>query len=191
MSPTEYRPTVLIVEDERDVADTYALALEEEFETRIALGGDAALDEVDNDVDAVVLDRRMPDRHGDDVLAELRARGYDCPVIMATAVEPDLNILEMDFDDYLSKPISKDTLRETVQQHLSATRNRDPRLDEYFELSSKLDVLEAEVPHSERQDDEEYQRLKRRATELRWELEAEIDDFESVVETHEQIERGN
>jgi DNA-binding response OmpR family regulator len=182
---------VLIVEDERDVADTYALALEEEFETRIALGGDAALDEVDNDVDAVVLDRRMPDRHGDDVLAELRARGYDCPVIMATAVEPDLNILEMDFDDYLSKPISKDTLRETVQQHLSATRNRDPRLDEYFELSSKLDVLEAEVPHSERQDDEEYQRLKRRATELRWELEAEIDDFESVVETHEQIERGN
>ena len=191
MSPTEYRPTVLIVEDERDVADTYALALEEEFETRIALGGDAALDEVDNDVDAVVLDRRMPDRHGDDVLAELRARGYDCPVIMATAVEPDLNILEMDFDDYLSKPISKDTLRETVQQHLSATRNRDPRLDEYFELSSKLDVLEAEVSHSERQDDEEYQRLKRRATELRWELEAEIDDFESVVETHEQIERGN
>jgi len=189
--PTEYRSTVLIVEDERDVADTYALALQEEFETRIALGGDAALDAIDDDVDAVVLDRRMPDRHGDDVLDELRARGYDCPVIMATAVEPDLNILEMDFDDYLSKPISRDTLRETVRQHLSATRERDPRLDEYFELSSKLDVLEAEVPHGERQDNEEYQRLRERLTELRWKLEAEIDDFESVVETHEQIERGN
>lgn len=167
------------------MAETYALALDEAFETRVAIGGAAGLDAIDDDVDAVLLDRRMPELHGDDVLAELRERGYDCPVIMATAVGPDLNILEMDFDDYLTKPIDG----ETVAQHVD--RELDERLDEFFELRSKLDVLESEQPQYELADSEEYQELKRRASELRGQLEAEIDDFESVVETHEQIERGS
>lgn len=191
MSAPDYRPLVLIVEDEEDVAETYALALRENYETRIALGGQAALDAMGDDVDAVLLDRRMPDMHGDDVLAELRERDYDCPIVMATAVGPDLNILEMDFDDYLTKPIDGDTLRETVAQHVAAETGRDQRLDEFFEIQSKLDVLESELSHHELADSEEYQRLEERATELRWELETAIDDFESVVETHQQIERGN
>ncbi|NLV10167.1 response regulator [Halomicrobium mukohataei] len=189
MARTDHRSLVLVVEDEESVAETYALALDEAFETRVAIGGAAALDAIDEDVDAVLLDRRMPEMHGDEVLAELRERGYDCPVIMATAVGPDLNILEMDFDDYLTKPIDNETLRETIAQHVD--REPDERLDEFFELRSKLDVLESEHPEYELADSEEYQELKRRASELRGQLEAEIDDFESVVEIHEQIERGN
>jgi DNA-binding response OmpR family regulator len=191
VSAPDYRPLVLIVEDEEDVAETYALALRDDYETRIALGGQAALNAIDDDVDAVLLDRRMPDMHGDDVLVQLRERGYDCPIIMATAVGPDLNILEMDFDDYLTKPIDGDTLRETLAQHVAAGTGRDERLDEFFEIQSKLDVLESELPGHELADSEEYQRLEERAAELRWELETAIDDFESVVETHQQIERGN
>ncbi len=53
----------------------------------------------------------MPDIHGDDVLDEIRAQEYACKVIMATAVDPDLNILEMDFDDILDtyRDISRGT----------------------------------------------------------------------------------
>jgi len=60
---------------------------------------------MDDEVDAVLLDRRMPDVHGDEVLARLREEGCDCPVIMTTAVDPGMDILEMDFEDYLCKPV--------------------------------------------------------------------------------------
>lgn len=191
MSATDSGPLILIVEDERDVAETHALALREEYETEIAIGGAAALDAVDDDVALVLLDRRMPDMHGDEVLAQLRERGYDCPVVMATAVGPDLNILEMDFDDYLTKPIDADTLRETVAQHVSTSRGRDERFDEFFELRSKLAVLESEHPRHELEDSEEYRRLKERTAELRRQLAEEVEEFESLVETYDQIERGN
>ena len=184
-----HRPTVLVVEDDEDVAHAHALALGGAYETTIAIGGDAALDAMDDSVDAVLLDRRMPEMHGDDVLSELRARGYDCPVIMATAVGPDLNILEMDFDDYLTKPIDGETLRETVAQHLPG--DRDDRLQQYFRLTSKLDVLEAEHSQQTLREKDRYQELRERVTQLRWDLEAEFDDFESLVETHEQIDRDN
>lgn len=66
-------PVLLVVDNERDVADTYALQLEE-YDTRVAYGGEEALAKLDDDVDAVLLDRRMPDVHGDEVLARIHDR---------------------------------------------------------------------------------------------------------------------
>jgi CheY-like chemotaxis protein len=48
-------PVVLIVDDERDAAETYALRLRDGYETRVAYDG-----ELDDDVDTVLLDRGMP-----------------------------------------------------------------------------------------------------------------------------------
>jgi len=53
--------SVLVVDDERDVADVYALRLSDEFETRTAYSGGAALTPLDDDVDVVLLDRHMPE----------------------------------------------------------------------------------------------------------------------------------
>ncbi|HMB51350.1 response regulator transcription factor [Halorientalis brevis] len=181
---------MLVVDDEEDVAEAYALKLRDEYETEIAYGGEQALEKAGDHVAAVLLDRRMPDIHGDDVLVEFRDRGYDFPVIMVTAVDPDLNILEMDFDDYLCKPVDKDTLLSTLDQHVD-TPGSDPRLDEFFQLLSKLSVLEAERTPSELEDDEEFNRLKREAVELSNELRESMDDFEEVVETYRSLERGS
>ena len=186
----KFTQTVLVVDDEEDVAEAYALKLRDEYETEIAYGGEQALEKAGDHVAAVLLDRRMPDIHGDDVLVELRSRGYDFPVIMVTAVDPDLNILEMDFDDYLCKPVDKDTLLSTLDQHVD-TPGSDPRLDEFFQLLSKLSVLEAERTPSELEDDEEFNRLKREAVELSNELRESMDDFEEVVETYRSLERGS
>jgi len=186
----KFTQTVLVVDDEEDVAEAYALKLRDEYETEIAYGGEQALEKAGDHVAAVLLDRRMPDIHGDDVLVEFRDRGYDFPVIMVTAVDPDLNILEMDFDDYLCKPVDKDTLLSTLDQHVD-TPGSDPRLDEFFQLLSKLSVLEAERTPSELEDDEEFNRLKRRAVELSNELRESMDDFEEVVETYRSLERGS
>jgi len=180
---------VLVVDDERDVADTYALQLDE-FETRVAYGGEEALAKMDGEVDAVLLDRRMPDIHGDDVLATIRERDDDCAVIMATAVDPDLNILEMEFDDYLCKPIHRETLLETVANHLDPTARETAEFEEFLSIVSKVDVLKAELSEAELDGNEEYQRLQKRAAELAPRLRDSVEDFEQRVATYREIDRG-
>lgn len=184
--------SVLIVDDEADVADAYAMQLGGEYETRVAYGGEEALEMVSETTAVVLLDRRMPDIHGDDVLAELRDRGYDGAVVMVTAVDPDLDILEMEFDDYLCKPVDEETLLSTVDQHVgTAPESVDPRLEEFFGVLSKLIVLEEKHAATDLEDDEEFQRLERRAMELSEELRESVENFEELVETHRSITRGS
>jgi DNA-binding response OmpR family regulator len=182
--------TVLVVDDEQSVADAYAAQLAADYETRVVYGGEAALEEIDESVDAVLLDRRMPDIHGDDVLGQLREEGYDCTVIMTTAVDPDLDILALDFDDYLCKPIRRDTLLETLDQQLESRQTQDSRLDEFFQVVSKVEVLEEELPPGDLDDNEEYAALKERANDLGNELADEYDDFDDIVSTFRAINRG-
>ncbi len=182
-------PRVLIVDDEHDVADTQALKLGERYEATVVYSGQAALDTAGPKFDAVLLDRRMPDVHGDDVLSQLRERGYDGVIIMLTAVDADLNILEMPFDDYLQKPVDQSTLLSALGQHLDRPQE-DDRLDEYFRISSKLSVLEREKSASQLESSTEYTELKERARELEWVLQAENDDFEELKATYQSISRS-
>jgi DNA-binding response OmpR family regulator len=182
-------PVVLVVDDEQDVADTYALRLESKYETRVAYGGKAALEMIGDDVDAVLLDRRMPDISGDDVLAEIRERGYDCAVIMTTAVDPDLDILEMDFDDYLCKPVFQETLLETLEKHVDESADEGQDMAEFLSLVSKMDVLESELSEAELATSDEYQRLQERADTLASTLRERVDDFDEMLETYREIDR--
>jgi len=186
---TDHRGHVLVVDDEHDVAETQALRIEATYETSVAYGGADALEQAGPGVDAILLDRRMPDVHGDDVLAALRERGYEGVVVMLTAVDPDLNILEMDFDDYLQKPVDRETLLSTLAQHLDA-RATDDRLEEFFRITSKRQVLEAERTPEQLAESSEYGALARRATDLETALRAEMDEFDAIVETYRDIERG-
>jgi DNA-binding response OmpR family regulator len=183
------RATVLVVDDEEKVADVQALTLQRTYDTRVAYGGHEALEAFDGSVDAVVLDRRMPDVHGDEVLARIRERDADVVVVMMTAVDPDLNILEMEFDDYLTKPVDAATLLSSVERQLDARQEDDPRLTAFFSTVSKLEVLQSELPSSELEASDEYTDLKRRAEALGNELDAEYDDFEELVDTFREIGR--
>lgn len=53
---------------------------------------------IDEDVDVVLHDCRMPDRSGGQTLERIREQGYDCRVAMVTAVDLDFDIVEMDFE---------------------------------------------------------------------------------------------
>lgn len=113
-------PTVLVVEDEEAVVEAYAMWLSDVAEVRTATGGREALELVDDDVDAVLLDRRMPDLSGDETLAEIRERGYDCRVAMVTAVDPavDVNAVDASFETYLTKPVTKEEIVDAVGELL-------------------------------------------------------------------------
>lgn len=102
----------LVVDDEQEVADAYALRLRGYCEVETAYGGDEALSIIDESpVDIVLLDRHMPGMSGDDVLVELDERGFYGRVVMVTAVDPGVEVLEMPFDDYLCKPVDRETVR--------------------------------------------------------------------------------
>jgi DNA-binding response OmpR family regulator len=170
-------PLVLIVEDEPDLADLYATWLKEEYRVRVAYGGREALDELDDEVDVVLLDRRMPDLSGDEALTEIRNRGYDCRVAMVTAVEPDFDIVAMGFDDYLVKPVSKESLDKTVS-NLLLRNSYDDGVRELFSLASKKALLESEKDTAALEESEEYNELDERLSELRDDLDQTLQHFD-------------
>ena len=186
---SEQPPLVLVVEDEPDLADLYAAWLGDEYRVRTAYGGREALDqldEADNEVDAILLDRRMPGLSGDEVLTAVRERGIDCRVAMVTAVEPDFDILEMGFDDYLVKPVTSDTLRETVEG-LLRRGEYDSEVQELFSLTSKKAMLESEKSATDLADNDEYQRLTERIDELRDRADESRDAVASDDEDYEKL----
>ena len=188
MSESTADATVLVVDDEAEVADVYALRLRNQYETETAYGGADALDRLDDDIDVVLLDRRMPDVSGDEVLEEIRDQDIPTRVIMITAVDPDFDIIDMPFDDYLCKPVEKDDLTAAIGQQLRAKRY-DARLSEYMEVTSKRALLEAELSAQEVSENEDLQELSRRADELKAQMDDALEGFEDIDSAFQEIGR--
>jgi len=179
---------VLVVDDEKEVADAYALRLRGFCSFETAYGGRDALAAVEDEtIDVVLLDRRMPELSGDEVLAELEERGYRGRVIMVTAIDPELDVLELPFDDYLCKPVDQEDLREAVDQQRRVLAY--DLLGEYFSAQSKREVIEAELPPETRTDHEGYQSVSTRADTLRGRVSRLLGDT-SALEAFENIDRG-
>jgi DNA-binding response OmpR family regulator len=102
---------VLVVEDERVLADTIATGLRREaMAVDVAYDGAAALERTSvNDYDVVVLDRDLPRVHGDEVCRRLVADGAAARVLMLTAageLDDKVEGLSIGADDYLAKPFA-------------------------------------------------------------------------------------
>jgi len=113
------KATILIVEDKRDFADLFSSWLEADYNTRIVTSGEEAIAALDENFDLVLLDRRMPNVSGDEVLDEVQRGSLDIPVVIISAVEPDFDIVEMNVDNYLVKPITREELNVAVEEALS------------------------------------------------------------------------
>jgi DNA-binding response OmpR family regulator len=105
------------------------------------------------------------------VLAEMRDRGYDCPVAIVSAVDPDFDIIEMGFDDYITKPPTADELRETIDDLLERSE-RAEKVREYRSLLTKRAMLEEQKTEKELAQSEAYADLQERIDDL----EADLDD---------------
>ncbi len=102
---------LLVVEDERDLAEAIARGLRREgWAVDVARDGQTALAKAEvSDYDLVLLDRQLPVVHGDDVCRELHERGSRARVLMLTAsgtIEDRVGGLELGADDYLPKPFN-------------------------------------------------------------------------------------
>ena len=125
---------ILLVEDEQDMAAWLARAL--------AQGGflpdhapDARTAEslmASNEYDAVVLDLRLPDKHGLTLLHEMRNRDDRTPVLVLTAqggLQDRVRGLNMGADDFLTKPFALEELEARITALVRRSRGRQhPRL---------------------------------------------------------------
>jgi DNA-binding response OmpR family regulator len=102
---------ILVVEDERKVAEALREGLEaEDFDVRVAATGEEGFYLANEQpFDLVLLDLMLPRRDGIDVLTTLRKRGIETPVLILTAkdaVEDRVHGLDKGADDYLVKPFA-------------------------------------------------------------------------------------
>ena len=165
------RRTVLIVDDDPDVVELFASALGDDYDVVTAASGAEALDVLDSieTVDVVLLDRRMPGLSGDEVLGTIEERGLRCPVAMITAVEPDFDVVEMGFQDYLVKPVDIDDVRETVES-LLVLAEQESLLREYVSLSVKDAALQRIKAADDLDRSDDYETLKSRVRAVSAEL---------------------
>jgi CheY-like chemotaxis protein len=163
--------TVLVVDDEAPIREMYAEMLSGVAGEVVTAGdGETALSLVDEAVDVVLLDRRMPGMSGDEVLEAVRASGHGCRVAMLTAVEPDEDIATMPFDTYLTKPVAVGKLRDTIGR-LLALDDYEAALEERFRVAQKIGALETAKTEGELADSAAYADLKARYGELTDEIE--------------------
>jgi DNA-binding response OmpR family regulator len=102
---------VLIVEDEREMAELLKGGLEEEnHSVSIAFDGRAGLEFATSaEFDAIVLDLMLPEMDGFEVARRLRKRQNQTPILVLTArdaIADTARALDLGADDYLTKPFS-------------------------------------------------------------------------------------
>jgi len=116
-------PTILVVDDERTLAETIAYNLRREgYEVRLAFDGEQALDLARQvNPDLILLDIMLPKLHGLEVCRILRGE-MTAPILVlsARADEVDKVVgLELGADDYVTKPFS---MRELLARVRAALR---------------------------------------------------------------------
>lgn len=103
-------PSLLVVEDDEDLGTSLVEYLGAEgYDARLVQDGDSALEEVTRlpGYDLIVLDAKLPERSGFEVLRAARDDGVATPVLMLTALEEHdhrMRGFQVGADDYLTKP---------------------------------------------------------------------------------------
>src|SRR5215470_1042564 len=101
-------PRILIIDDDQSLLESYTVLLEDEFQVSTAESGERGLELLRHeDVHLVLLDVRLPDMSGIEVLRRIKALDENVDVIMITAVK-DVRVaveaIKLGAYDYLEKP---------------------------------------------------------------------------------------
>ncbi|MFN2636080.1 MAG: response regulator transcription factor [Gemmatimonadaceae bacterium] len=111
---------ILVVDDDRAILNLVARVLRDEaYAVDLASSGEQARTlALVNDYDGIVLDLQLGDRHGFEILQELRHHGRRTPVLLYSGrsdTESIVRGLDAGADDYVVKPVSNEELRARVR----------------------------------------------------------------------------
>ncbi len=116
------RPVVLVVDDDPGVRESFRLTLEDHYDVLDVPDGPAALDVVRaSQVDLVLLDIRLPEMDGIEVLERIKTIDDGVEVILVTAVKTvrtAVAAMKLGAFDYLTKPFEEDELLAVIGRAL-------------------------------------------------------------------------
>ncbi|HLV27428.1 MAG TPA: response regulator transcription factor [Gemmatimonadales bacterium] len=139
---------VLVIEDDPTVGQFVRRGLEEQRWTvdLVTDGEEGEQRALEEPYDIVILDMRLPGRSGLEVLHNLRANGFQTPVLVLTAqdaVDAKVETLRAGADDYVTKPFAFEELLARVE--VLSRRPRDMTSPVLEVLDLKLDQNTHEV----------------------------------------------
>ncbi len=138
---------VLVIEDDPTVGQFVKRGLEEQHWSvdLVADGEEGETLARSQPYDLVVLDMRLPGRSGLDVLRNLRARGFERPVLVLTAqdaIDAKVETLRAGADDYVTKPFAFEELLARVEALARRPRNLATPVLKVADLEVDLDARE-------------------------------------------------
>ena len=148
MSAILGRMRILLIEDEADLARMIERGLTAHgHQVLIAeTGEDGLLFAATEPIDLVLLDIMLPDLDGHEVLAAIRQRRSDLPVIMLTARDDPrsmVSALNGGADDYITKPFAYEVLLDRIR---AVTRRGDQKQASTIEVGDlRIDLLSHRV----------------------------------------------
>lgn len=145
---------ILIVEDEKQMADFINLELKHEgYDVDICYDGEQGYEKaLKTDYDIILLDVMIPKINGMEVLRRLRTK-KDTPIIMLTAkgdITDKVNGLDTGADDYLTKPFE---IEELLARIRVIFRRRDKKVDKekIIQVADlKLDLEKKQLSRSDK-----------------------------------------
>lgn len=135
---------ILVVDDDPNVRLVFRTALESnDLAISTAPDGETALMWLGQEhFNLVLLDVQMPGMSGMEVIGRLRDQGDDVPIVMISAHDHLLNVVQamkLGAIDFLSKPLTPDVLRRVVAEAFA--RNRGPKYSDVFESQRKARLM--------------------------------------------------
>lgn len=150
--------TVLVVDDEQRVAECYKIFVEQQHNAEVAIGGREAVEKLDENIDIVLLDRRMPDLHGSEVIDYINEEDHACRVIIISAIDPDMEILKNEFVKYIKKPVEQDELLQAIQETIVFDESGQSHI-EYLKLIEKAHIMQSEFTKVKLEDNHYYNKI--------------------------------
>jgi CheY-like chemotaxis protein len=120
---------VLVVEDDPALLDELRDLFEAEFETVMLAtdGGEAYVHSVREDFDLIFTDHKMPGMTGLELITRLRSEGKQTPVILSSSAaerEDLVKAMRLGINDFLEKPYSPESLKQTLYRNLEMIRRQ-------------------------------------------------------------------
>ena len=169
------KPNVLVIDAEPEIVDMYREYLDDSCTVTGATGGEEGLERLDDHTDVVVLDRRMPEMSGDAVADQIKRMPIHTKIVMVTAIEPDMDLLHIEFDDYMVKPVTQADLTRAVDR-MTNRIELENQLQELLGLASRLTTLEDKLDIESLETSDKYHRLTDEFTQLKREIRRTGDD---------------
>ena len=143
--------TLLIIDDQVELAESLRDILEDTFESIICLNdGKQALEYIKlSKPNMIISDVQMPRLNGIELITNLKALGIDIPVVLMTAggdKEMMLKAIRLGVSDFLEKPFTEEVLVETIDKIKEISK----RKDHIKELESKMGTNDPAVIHEKK-----------------------------------------